>query len=57
MTLNAEKIETLLDTYILFARRLQCSEYSISVTIAARDMETEEKIKYIRSLVSVKVQS
>ena len=41
MTLNATNLDTLLDSYVSFARHLKCSEYAITNTL--NDKEDREK--------------
>ena len=56
MTLNAANLDRLLDSYVSFARHLKCSEYAVSNTLNNKDLETEEKIAYIKSLAGTKVE-
>ena len=55
MTLNAESLDSLLESYVSFARLLKCSEYAITNTLISKDFEMEEKIAYLKTLVSTKV--
>ena len=55
MTFNAANLDRLLDSYVSFARHLKCSEYAITNTLNDKDLKTEEKIAYIKSIASSKV--
>ncbi|XP_067053047.1 uncharacterized protein [Acropora muricata] len=56
MTLNAANLDRLLDSYVSFARHLKCSEYAVTNTLNNKDLKTEEKIAYIKSLAGTKVE-
>ncbi|XP_015747367.1 PREDICTED: uncharacterized protein LOC107327129 [Acropora digitifera] len=56
MTLNASNLDRLLDSYVSFARHLKCSEYAVTNTLNNKDLKTEEKIAYIKSLAGAKVE-
>ncbi|XP_044175406.1 uncharacterized protein LOC122958552 [Acropora millepora] len=56
MTLNASNLDRLLDSYVSFARHLKCSEYAVTNTLNDKDLKTEEKIAYIKSLAGTKVE-
>ncbi|XP_044175301.1 uncharacterized protein LOC122958450 [Acropora millepora] len=56
MTLNAANLDRLLDSYVSFARLLKCSEYAVTNTLNDKDLKTEEKIAYIKSLAGAKVE-
>ena len=56
MTLDASNLDRLLDSYVSFARHLKCSEYSVTNTLNNKDLKTEEKIAYIKSLAGIKVE-
>ena len=56
MTLNAANLDRLLDSYVSFARHLKCSEYAVTNTLNNKDLKTEEKIAYIKSLAGAKVE-
>ncbi|XP_029203823.2 uncharacterized protein LOC114967917 [Acropora millepora] len=55
MTLNASNLDRLLDSYVSFARHLKCPEYAVTNTLNDKDLKTEEKIAYIKSLAGTKV--
>ena len=55
MTLNAANLDRLLDSYVCFARHLKCSEYAVTNTLNDKDLKTQEKIAYIKSLAGTKV--
>ena len=55
MTLDASNLDRLLDSYVSFARHLKCSEYAVTNTLNNKDLKTEEKIAYIKSLAGTKV--
>ncbi|XP_044174645.1 uncharacterized protein LOC114951472 [Acropora millepora] len=56
MTLSASDLDSLLDSYVSFARHLKCSEYAVTNTLNDKDLKTEEKIAYIKSLAGTKVE-
>jgi len=56
MTLDASNLDRLLDSYVSFARHLKCSEYAVTNTLNDKDLKTEEKIAYIKSLAGTKVE-
>ena len=56
MTLNAANLDRLLDSYVSFTRHLKCPEYAVTNTLNDKDLKTEEKIAYIRSLAGTKVE-
>ena len=56
MTLNAANLNRLLDSYVSFARHLKCPEYAVTNTLNNKDLKTEEKIAYIKSLAGAKVE-
>ena len=55
MTVNAESPITLLESYVSFARHLKCSEYSITNTVNANDLNTDEKITNLKTLTGTKI--
>ncbi|XP_067053846.1 uncharacterized protein [Acropora muricata] len=56
MTLNAVNLDRLLDSYVSFSRHLKCSEYAVTNTLNDKDLKTEDKIAYIKSLAGTKVE-
>ena len=56
MTLNAANLDSLLDSYVSFARHLKCPEYAVTNILNSKDLKTEEKIAYIKSLAGTKVE-
>ena len=56
MTLDAANLESLLESYVSFARHLKCPEYAITNTLNDKDLKTEKKIAYIKSLAGTKVE-
>ena len=56
MTLNAQSLDSLLESYVSFARHLKCSEYAVTNTVNDKDLKTEGKIANIKSLISTKVE-
>ncbi|XP_068687772.1 uncharacterized protein [Montipora foliosa] len=56
MTLNAQSLDSLLESYVSFARNLKCSEYAVTSTLNDKDLKTEGKIANIKSLISTKVE-
>ena len=55
MTLNAETLATLLDSYITFARQMKCPEDAITQIHISKDLKTEDKINSLISLISSKI--
>ena len=56
MTLNAESQDTLLESYVSFARRLKCPEFVTTNTLNCKDLTTEEKITNLKTLISTKIE-
>jgi len=56
MTLNAENLDTLLESYVSFARHLKCPEYAVTNTCNSKDLKTEEKIANLKTLINTKVE-
>ena len=57
MTLNAESLDTLLESYFSFARQLKCSDYAVTSILQSKDLKTDEKIVHLKSLINTKVTS
>ena len=56
MTLNAQNLDSLFDSYVSFARFLKCPEDAVLQNLKKKDVDTKEKIANIKSLVSTKVE-
>ena len=56
MTLNADNLETLLESYVSFARHCKCPEYAVTNTLTFKDLSTEEKIASLKTLISAKIE-
>ena len=56
MTLNAENSEALLKSYVLFAQHCKCPGYVITNTYGSKDLNTDEKISYFKTLISTKIE-
>ncbi|XP_066030787.1 uncharacterized protein [Pocillopora verrucosa] len=56
MTLNAENSEALLKSYVLFAQHCKCPGYEITNTYRSKDLNTDEKISYFKTLISTKIE-
>ena len=56
MTLNAQSLDSLLESYVSFSRNLKCSEYAVTSTLNDKDLRTEGKIANIKSLIRTKVE-
>ncbi|KAJ7383721.1 hypothetical protein OS493_026251 [Desmophyllum pertusum] len=56
MTVNAESSETLLESYVSFARHLKCPEYAVTNTLHSKYLNTEEKITDLKTLISTKIE-
>ena len=57
MTLNAESLDTLLESYVSFARRLKCPEYAITNTLNSKDLSTEKKITSLKTLIGTNIKN
>ena len=55
MTLNAENLESLLESYFSLARKVSCPAYTITSTENSKDLNTEQKIAIIKDLVATKI--
>ena len=55
MTLNAASPDTLLESYVFFARQLKCPEYSVIQTLSSKDSKTGEKIASLKMLIAAKI--
>ncbi|PFX13368.1 Nephrocystin-3 [Stylophora pistillata] len=55
MTLNAENSEKILNSYVLFAQHCKCPGYEITETYGSKDLNTDEKISYLKTLISAKI--
>ena len=55
MTLNAENLESLLESYFSLARKLSCPAYTITSTENSKDLNHEEKIAIIKDLIATKI--
>ena len=56
MTVNAESPSTLLELYISLARKLKCPEYATTNTLNSSDLNSDEKIAHMKSLIGTKIQ-
>ena len=54
MTLNAENLESLLESYFSLARKVSCPAYTITYTENSKDLNAEQKIAIIKDLISTK---
>ena len=54
MTLNAENLESLLESYFSLARKVSCPAYTITSTENSKDLNAEQKIAIIKDLISTK---
>ena len=55
MTLNAASPDSLLESYALMARQVECPEYAITNTLNSKAVKTEEKISNFKTLISSKI--
>ena len=55
MTLNAETLDTLLDSYITFARQMKCPEDAVTQIHSSKNLKTEDKFNSLISLISSKI--
>ena len=56
MTLNAESQDTLLESYVSFARRLRCPEFVVTNTVNCKDLTMGEKISNLKTSISTKIE-
>ena len=56
MTLNGESLDTLLESYASFARYLKCPEYAVTNTLNSKDVNINEKITNLKTLISTKIE-
>ncbi|XP_068737766.1 uncharacterized protein [Montipora capricornis] len=56
MTLDAQNLDSLLESYYSFARHLRCPEDALSDIMKNKDMDSKKKIANIKSLISTKVE-
>ncbi|XP_068736187.1 uncharacterized protein [Montipora capricornis] len=56
MTLDAQNLDSLLESYYSFARHLRCPDDALSVIMKDKDMDSKRKIANIKSLISTKVE-
>ncbi|KAJ7350953.1 hypothetical protein OS493_037640 [Desmophyllum pertusum] len=57
MTLNAESLDTLQESYFSFARQLKCPEYAVTNILNSKDLKIEEKIVNLKTLIGTKIGS
>ena len=55
MTLNAENLESLLESYFSLARKVRCPAYTITSTENSKDSNAEQKIAIIKDLIATKI--
>ncbi|CAH3019612.1 unnamed protein product, partial [Porites evermanni] len=55
MTLNAASPDSLLESYVSFARHLRCPDYSVMEILSSKVWKVEEKITYLKTLIAVKI--
>ena len=55
MTLNAENLESLLESYFSLARKVSCPAYTITSTENSKDLTAEQKIANIKDLIATKI--
>ena len=55
MTLNAHSPKELLASYISLARNCKCAEYTLTNIMSAKDLNTDEKISNVKTLISEKI--
>ena len=55
MTLNAENLESLLESYFSLARKVSCPVYNITSTENSKDLNAEQKIAIIKDLIATKI--
>ncbi|CAH3016692.1 unnamed protein product, partial [Porites evermanni] len=55
MTLNAENLESLLESYFSLARKVSCPAYTTTSTENSKDLNAEQKIAIIKDLIATKI--
>ena len=55
MTLNAENLESLLESYFSLARKVSCPAYTVTSTENSKDVNAEQKIAIIKDLIATKI--
>ena len=55
MTLNAENLESLLESYFSLARKVRCPAYTITSTENSKDLNAKQKIAIIKDLIATKI--
>ena len=55
MTLNAENSETLLESYVVFARHCKCPEYAVTNTLNSTDLCADQKITRLKTLIGARI--
>ena len=55
MTLNAQNLESLLESYFSLARKVSCPAYTITSTENSKDLTAERKIAIIKDLIATKI--
>ena len=55
MTLNAACPDSLLESYVSFARLLKCPDFSVMEILSSKDWKVEEKITHLNMLIAVKI--
>ena len=56
-TLNAEDMETLLESYVSLATKVSCPEPTVTSIHSSKNMATEEKINNLKNLIKTKLSS
>ena len=51
MTLNAKNSDTLSESFVAFAQKLKCPECAVTNIISSSTTKTEDKIRYLKSLI------
>ena len=55
MTVNAASQDSLLESYVNFARHLKCPDFSVMQTLSSKDWNIEEKIANLKILIAAKI--
>ena len=55
MTLKAASPDSLLESYVSFARHLRCPDDSVMEILSSKGWKVEEKITYLKMLIAVKI--
>ena len=56
MTLNAQSLDTLQESYFSFARQLKCPEYAVTNILQSKDLQKDKKVAHLKTLIAAKLE-